>query len=116
MTSQPDENMLVTDPDTVIPQELSDEQRVVLLLEKYYQYAERQDIRRAIGDLIGHTSRYQGMSLRAMENNVDAIIIVADALGKTTSELLKEHLVFRLETGTGKGNVAANGWFDREIR
>ena len=114
MTANPREGMEVFEADFGQYKEYTPQERAALTKENYFKYAERQNIRKAIGDLLKHTKGKGHMSMRAMENNVDAVILVADALGIATNELLNNNLVFKLETESTRAGKPVSGWFNQE--
>ncbi|NBK22827.1 MAG: hypothetical protein EOM68_12450, partial [Spirochaetia bacterium] len=81
--------------------------------ERALEWAERDAIRSALGDLTSHTKGK--ISSAGMETNIDAIKLAADTIGISTDQMLSENLLFKLESKTESGdrgyinNITVNG-------
>ena len=81
--------------------------------ERALEWRERQIIKQSIGDIISHTEGR--VSTADLEVNVDAVKLVAETIEIPTDQMLKENLVFKLETSSPKGergyieNVTVDG-------
>jgi len=104
-TANPSEKMEITEPEQAFDAELNPQQRSLLGEDKYLQYQERKLVKSSIGDLVSHTGGR--VSPVALESNVDAVIMVAEALHMGTDEMLSQGLGFVLDTQT-----PARGYID----
>ncbi|MDC7229719.1 MAG: JAB domain-containing protein [Sphaerochaetaceae bacterium] len=69
--------------------------------EQALAWEERETIKRALGDLASHTEGR--ISTADLESNVDAIKLVADTLGISTDQMLRENLLFKLVKASPEG-------------